>query len=529
MFDQETPQNSGDKWLEVMTSEDVGDTVTGDTVTPIVDDSDSFPFQAYKNTLVGDIAEYCHKAFKAPFSATCMIAHGLLASLHGRMIKVRGAFPADSYINVYVCVAAESGRWKSVVLGFCQKPLVKWASGRHKQWLANEGQRKSKIDALEESIKKDEADADPDGWKHYTDHHDYQYASDNRSQTQKDADELRELKEGVHSCPPIPLVSDATPEAIERHSKSQGGIMTIVTDEASKIWGIMKGRYRSGGPPDFSTWNTMWSTGPLSIIRADKDKPPLFTSEMTGSMILTTQPSVLDDMMSDDAFVGQGFLSRMLIQKPLSERVFDDGKEVEAPTELIHRLEAYVFNVLSKRYNGKDPKENETIIMCSPEAKEVFRKFSNDLERETFYHGDIKQFARRGREHAIRLAGFLASIKELQIITEALAKDARDLVLWHWRQIEEGYDETRDIAVNAVAEDVKEYITYNGGEMPSRQLYRKMHIDKKAVLELLDEGHLEGCSMWKDGQSVNIGWTELMPKGTELISPLPEEKGDSLG
>lgn len=524
MFDQETPQNSGDKWLEVMTSEDVGDTVTGDTVTPIKDDSDSFPFQAYKNTLVGDIAEYCHKAFKAPFSATCMIAHGLLASLHGRMIKVRGAFPADSYINVYVCVAAESGRWKSVVLGFCQKPIVKWASDSYKQWSALAGKRKARIDELEKSIKNAEADADSEGWKGYANHPDHQEAADNRDKTESDAEKLRELTEGIHSCPPIPLVSDATPEAIERHSKSQGGIMTIVTDEASKIWGIMKGRYRSGGPPDFSTWNTMWSTGPLSIIRADKDKPPLFTSEMTGSMIMTTQPSVLDDMLSDDAFVGQGFLSRILIQKPLSELVFDDGREIEPPIELIHRLEAYVYKVLSKRYNGEDAEKNETVIMCSPEAKEVFRLFSNDLDRKTFHHGDIKQFARRGREHAIRLAGFLASMKGKQTITESLAKDATELVLWHWREIEEGYDETRDVAVNAVAEDVKEYIDNNGGVMSSRQLQRKMHIHREALLELLEEGHLDGYSMWKDGQPVHIGRTELMPEGAELISPLPDRE-----
>jgi len=62
--------------------------------------------------------------------------------------------------------------------------------------------------------------------------------------------------------------------------------------------------------------------------------------------------------------------------------------------------------------NVKDPKENETVIMCSPEAKEVFRKFSNELDEETFYHGDIKQFLSRGREHAVRLAGFLVPLKE---------------------------------------------------------------------------------------------------------------------
>lgn len=62
--------------------------------------------------------------------------------------------------------------------------------------------------------------------------------------------------------------------------------------------------------------------------------------------------------------------------------------------------------------NGKVPKENETVIMCSPEVKEVFRKFSNDLDKETFHHGDIKQFVRRGREHAVRLAGFLVPLKE---------------------------------------------------------------------------------------------------------------------
>ena len=524
MFNQETPPNSGDKWIEMMTSEDVGDTVTGDTVTPIADDSDSFPFNAYKNTLVGDIAEYCNKAFKAPLSATCMIAHGMLASLYGRMVKVRGAFPVDSYINVYVCVAAESGRWKSVVLNFCQKPIVRWASESSKRWLLEAESRKTEIEALQKKVQNAQKDADSEGWKGYANHPDHQEAADNPEWTESDAEKLRDLTDGMRSCPPIPLVSDATPEAIERHSKSQGGIMTIVTDEASKIWGIMKGRYRSGGPPDFSTWNTMWSTGPLSIIRADKDKPPLFTSEMTGSMILTTQPSVLDDMLSDDAFVSQGFLSRMLIQKPLSEPVFDDGRETEPPIELIHRLEVCVYKVLSKRFNGKSPEENETVITCSPEAKEVFRKFSNDLDRETLHHGEIKQFARRGREHAIRLAGFLALIKGQHTITEALAKDATDLVLWHWRQIEEEYDETRDDAVKAVAADAKEYISYNGGKMSSRQLQRKMHIHKEAVLELLEQGHLEGCSMWKDGQCVNIGWTGLMPNGAELISPLPKRE-----
>ena len=128
------------------------------------------------------------------------------------------------------------------------------------------------------------------------------------------------------------------------------------------------------------------------------------------------------------------------------------------------------------------------------------------------------------REHAIRLAGFLALIKGQHTITEALAKDATDLVLWHWRQIEEEYDETRDDAVKAVAADAKEYISYNAGVMSSRQLQRKMHIHKEAVLELLEEGHLGGCSMWKDGQCVNIGWTELMPNRAELISPLPKRE-----
>ena len=62
--------------------------------------------------------------------------------------------------------------------------------------------------------------------------------------------------------------------------------------------------------------------------------------------------------------------------------------------------------------NVKYPKGNETVIMCSPEAKEVFRKFSNELEKETFYHGDKKQFVTRGREHTARLAGFLVPLKE---------------------------------------------------------------------------------------------------------------------
>ena len=47
-------------------------------------------------------------------------------------------------------------------------------------------------------------------------------------------------------------------------------------------------------------------------------------------------------------------------------------------------------------------------------------------------------------------------------------------------------------------------------------------------LELLEEGHLEGCSMWKDGQYVHIGWTELMPDGAELISPLPKREEASI-
>ena len=212
------------------------------------------------------------------------------------------------------------------------------------------------------------------------------------------------------------------------------------------------------------------STGPLSIIRADKDKPPLDTSEMTGSMILTTQPSVLADMLSDDTFVGQGLLSRTLIQCPLSELVLDDGREVETPIELIHRVEAYVYKVLSKRFNGKSPEENETVITCSPEAKEVFRKFQNYLDVTTLYLDDIKQFARRGREHAIRLAGFLASIREEQNINESVAKYAAELVLWHWSEVKDCYEDSGGSPVDAAAERAKDFIADNDGVVSLSEL-----------------------------------------------------------
>ena len=49
----------------------------------------------------------------------------------------------------------------------------------------------------------------------------------------------------------------------------------------------------------------------------------------------------------------------------------------------------------------------------------------------------------------------LVSLKGKQTITETLAKDAMKLVLWHWREILEGYDETHYDAVEAFAEGAR--------------------------------------------------------------------------
>jgi len=208
----------------------------------------------------------------------------------------------------------------------------------------------------------------------------------------------------------------------------------------------------------------------------------------------------------------------------LSKEQRDDGREVETPFELIHRLEAYVYKVLEKRFNGNSPEENETVITCSPEAKEVFRKFQNYLDVTTLYLDDIKQFARRGREHAIRLAGFLASIRKEQTITESVAKHAAELVLWHWSEVKDCYDDSVDSPVDAVAERVKEFIADNDGVAASRDLYRSLHIRREDVVELLDGGHLNGYAMWKEGKLVSIGDRVYMPDGAKLISPLPKRK-----
>lgn len=175
----------------------------------------------------------------------------------------------------------------------------------------------------------------------------------------------------------------------------------------------------------------LWDGQAIDRVRAGDGATLLYNRR--AALHLMAQPVVARSLLADPLAQGLGFLARMLVTEPLSTaggRWYVSESVLDTPeyqayaarlTRAFEIVEQVVLNDPEARKQGLSLKN----IPLTPEAKKLWTNFYNHVERNL--NGELLQiraFASKLAEHALRLAGVLALFENPE--ATSIGKDAME-------------------------------------------------------------------------------------------------------
>ena len=123
---------------------------------------------------------------------------------------------------------------------------------------------------------------------------------------------------------------------------------------------------------------------------------------MTGSMVILAQPAIVDQLVQHGETRAQGLISRIITHMVPSEIRTEDGDLPAVPESLCQEWKEKITTILDVRYGSKDPPDPSD-IQFSENAKLYLREMQNRMKIEGVHFPLVYPFAKRFREHAIRI------------------------------------------------------------------------------------------------------------------------------
>ena len=312
-----------------------------------------------------------------------VIGIGVLAvCLQGKFL-VQGTPGYEEPLSLYTVVIAAPGERKSSVMREMTKYLYDYEKDynetREPEIRKNRQERESlerRIEGLQDKLRKagdDETEAE-------------------LSYLEGELEELPEMRSVRF------FADDCSSEALTSLLANNGGIFSVISTEGG-IFDIMAGRYSSKTNID------VWLKGHCGdAIRVDRlGREPEYIPHPALSAILSIQPSVLDEIMSNTTMTGRGLIARFLYASPpsrIGSRIFCSPAVPEnvgkAYKEMVYRLMAI-------------PKSDEDrILVLSERATEIISDYFT--EHETFLAGEGQLISDWGAKYigaVLRIAGLL--------------------------------------------------------------------------------------------------------------------------
>ncbi|MGI9459884.1 MAG: DUF3987 domain-containing protein [Pirellulales bacterium] len=171
------------------------------------------------------------------------------------------------------------------------------------------------------------------------------------------------------------LINDITMEALAEVAETNSKLLLAVDEFAGFIKQL--NQYRPGR--DTENWLSLYDGRELNVNRK-KDSQHIFVARTNISITGTTQPSVADETIYNEKFLGNGLAARILSARPPSVIVRWSEKQVQDSTHqamkgLVERL--YLLDG-DADHLGPCPK----ILKCTPEAKQLFVEWMNSSADE---------------------------------------------------------------------------------------------------------------------------------------------------
>lgn len=343
---------------------------------------------------------------ETPESLSVMTILGVVSSIISRAYVVS---PKDGWLestNMYCIIGLPPANNKTLVLRSCIKPLSDW--------------EKEQSEILEPQIRKEYSERKTQE-KIIETLRNKAAKEENLIEQKRLIQEVSE-KEGLLTEPPILpclFITDATPEELATKVSEQRGYLSIFSDEGG-ITEVLSGLY-TGGSANIDILLKGIDGGDVKVRRKDKnfDLNPFLT------MVLTVQPTIIQNMGEKRAYVGNGFLERFLYLLPKSRLGYRTHNTPPIPKEVTEEYHEVIRNLLKAIAElnrstemsteteaiGEFKEANEkTVLTLSPEALSDWKEFQQEIELQlrpggAFY--SLQGWAGKICGFALRIAAIL--------------------------------------------------------------------------------------------------------------------------
>ena len=438
------------------------------TAQPDLDPGD-FPIHALSPAM-REIAEELAQVHQVPVEMPAMVAVGILAGALGNKFTLAGAVNGKvSHGNLYVVVAAAKSSGKGSVSDMLARPLLQASAALDERYRNEERPNLMAEKAVltkRVTVLVNELASNKTGTGESRQAMGEAERLESREELKEAQARLDWIEPFLDSAPTLWL-GDATSEAMARQFKRNNLGLLCYSPEAGSVVRVMLGKYSKSDAGDFDLYLSGYSVEPW---RSDRIGRGVCQITPCLNMTLLCQPSILRELLGNEEAFERGMTARLLCFVVETEPQEDDGVVRKVSDAAESGWGELIKGILhTRRESMKEPRR----IVCTPEAREVFRQFHNEsVKLRRAEYRDIEAELGRWRENAIRIAIGLcvADDIEAQELTEGQATRAVEIMRWCARSALKLTNEARAQKQNERADELQDILVRRGGKETLRNL-----------------------------------------------------------
>jgi hypothetical protein len=334
--------------------------------------------------IFGEFVKALSVSLETPEALSVMIILGVISTAISQYCKVSPKEGWEEAVNIYTLIALPPANHKSIVLKTCTKPLVEWEKQQEALYKVKIKRQFSERKTQEKVIEVLRAKA---------------AKTEDLLQQQKLMQEIieKELALEELSVTPQLFTNDVTPESLITLLNEQKGRLAIFSDEGG-ILETLGGLYNNG-IANVDVLLKGIDGGDIRVRRKDKNISlnPYLT------LVLAVQPIIIQNLISKQAYTGNGMIERFLYVLPQSQLGYRTHDNPVLPQHLQSAYHSKVTALLNEV-------KSEIIFKLAPEAFSLWKQFQKEIEIELRANGRLgscQGWAGKICGYALRIAGLL--------------------------------------------------------------------------------------------------------------------------
>ena len=351
-------------------------------LTPQWSDLPSFPVDALPSVISRYVSAVAEHSQTSPDMAA-VISLGVLAICLQGKYQVEGTPGYNEPLSLYTVVIAAPGERKSSVMRDMTKYLYEYEQEYNLSRSSDIRENRLQRESLERQIVSLKKKLE-------------------RSENQETELELRQVEEQLEDTPELKPVrffaDDCSSEALTSLMAANGGVFSVISTEGG-IFDIMAGRYSNKANIDI--WLKGHCGDAIYVDRMTRDAECILHPAL--SAILSIQPSVLDEIMTNATMTGRGLIARFLYASPPSRIGGRTFRTPPVPPDISAAYRSLIFHLMALPYTD----EPQTLYLSE---KAFDRMADYFLEHERFLAGEgqaISDWASKYIGAVLRIAGLL--------------------------------------------------------------------------------------------------------------------------